>query len=149
MDNPTINPTNSLKRLEQIANALIKAFEIQAPPVPVETMLQKPRAGMWQDVNVSQLTGSFLSIRDKYSPRMSVARLLARHVMTSAWGQEQDIPALIGGDEEMLRAFARMIIMPDELMRGMSAASRNPVAMGMYFEVPEDEAEHRLREWEG
>jgi hypothetical protein len=137
-----------IKPLEAVANTLIQAFDVHTPPVPVESMLQRPRPGMWNEVNVSQLTGSFLSIRDKYSPRMSLARLLARHVMASAWGQTHKVAEYIEKDEERLKAFARMIIMPDDLLRSMSMGSRNPVAMGMYFEVPEDEAEMRLQEWE-
>lgn len=139
---------NDIKPLETVANTLIQAFDVHSPPVPVESMLQRPRPGMWNEVNVSQLTGSFLSIRDKYSPRMSLARLLARHVMASAWGQTHKVAEYIEKDEERLKAFARMIIMPDDLLRSMSTGSRNPVAMGMYFEVPEDEAEMRLQEWE-
>lgn len=139
---------SDIKPLEAVANTLIQAFEVNTPPVPVESMLQHPRPGMWNEVNVSQLTGSFLSIRDKYSPRMSLARLLARHVMASAWGEDHKVAEYINKDEDRLKAFARMIIMPDELLRTMSTGSRNPVAMGMYFEVPEDEAEQRLQEWE-
>lgn len=143
-----MNLMSELKPLEAVANTLIQAFDVHSPPVPVESMLQHPRPGMWSEVNVSQLTGSFLSIRDKYSPRMSLARLLARHVMASTWGQDHKVAEYIEKDEERLKAFARMIIMPDDLLRSMSTGSRNPVAMGMYFEVPEDEAEHRLQEWE-
>lgn len=137
----------NLEKLEAIANELVKAFEVAAPPVPVETMLQHPQPGMWATLNVSQLTGSFLSVKDKYSPRMSLARLLARHVLASPWGEQRDMPNLIAQDEERLRSFARMILMPDDMLQTLTPGSRNPVAMSLLYEVPEDEAEKRLTEW--
>jgi hypothetical protein len=132
-----------LKRLEVIASNLMKAFDVKAPPVPVESMLQKPMPGMWGEINVSQLTGSFLSVREPYSPRISMARLLARHVINCNWGQEQGLPGLITSDEDV-RVFARMLVMPKEMIEMMTSGARNPVAMSMHFEVPEDEAQKRL-----
>lgn len=134
---------DQLKQLELVASELVKAFDVKAAPVPVESMLQKPLPGMWGEINVSQLTGSFLSIRDPYSPRISMARLLARHVINSDWGTQRKLAEVIGNDEDV-RAFARMLIMPKELVESLASGARNPVAMSMIFEVPEEDAQKRL-----
>ncbi len=135
---------DTLQRLDDIANELIAAFDIKATPVPVETMLRQPRDGMWDEVNISQLTGSFLSFKDPYAPRMSMARLLAKHVIHCTWGREREVGALIAGEEDTLRAFARMIVMPRELIEDVNRHARNPVAISMQFEVPESDAQMRL-----
>jgi hypothetical protein len=132
------------KALETIAEELIAAFEITAPPVPVETMLQKPKENMWNKVDVNQLSGTFLSIRDMYSPRMSLARLLARHVASSEWGKARNLTQILIRDEELIKAFARMIVMPAAMVSALSSGARNPSAMSMHFEVPEDDARARL-----
>lgn len=133
------------QQLEAIAREICEQFEVYAPPVPIEIMLQKPVAGMWEEVDVSQLSGSFLSIKDRYSPRMSLARLLVRHIATSDWGQERGLDKILG-DAEELNLFARMLIMPEDMVAGLSSSSRNPKTMGLHFEVPEDDARHRLLE---
>ena len=134
-----------LQHLEAVAADVMQAFEVKAPPVPVESMLQRPREGMWEEVDVSQLSGSFLTVKDYYSPRMSLARLLARHIIWSAWGKAHELGD-IGRDEEMIRTFARMLVMPASMVNPLSAAAKNPTAMSMHFEVPEDDARLRLKE---
>jgi hypothetical protein len=137
---------DELKQLDAIASELIKIYGIEKPPIPIEAILQNPKEGMWEEVNVSQLTGSFLSLKDRFSPRMSLARLLARHLLMSEWGEERHIVDLINRDDERMRAFARMLVMPQELIQALSAGMRNPVAISLQFEVPEEEAEARLSE---
>lgn len=130
-------------QLDNIVDDLMEIFEIHSPPVPIETMLNNPRNSMWKEVNVAQLTGSFLTFTDQYSPRMSMARLLARHVINCEWGKERNLPALVD-DDETLRAFARMLIMPAELLNATSKSSRTPNTISMQFEVPEEDAHQRL-----
>ncbi|MDZ4670330.1 MAG: hypothetical protein SH821_05630 [Phototrophicales bacterium] len=137
---------DNLHRLEEIAHELIESFDIHAPPVPIETMLQHPKSGMWDEVDVNQLSGTFLSIKDQYSPRMSLARLLARHVATSTWGKERGVFDMVKKDEELLRAFARMIIMPATMVRGLTASARNSMSLSTEFEAPEEDARQRLLE---
>jgi hypothetical protein len=137
---------DELTQLEAIASELIKLYEIEKPPVPIETILQNPKDGMWEEVNVSQLTGSFMSIRDRFSPRMSLARLLARHLMMCDWGEERKVADLINRDEERMRAFAQMLIMPREMIQSLVQGMRNPVAISLQFEVPEEDAELRLEQ---
>jgi hypothetical protein len=137
---------DDLARLEKIAQELVEAFEIHAPPVPIESMLQHPKEGMWDKIDINQLSGTFLSFKSKYSPRMSMARMLARHVASSKWGISRGVLEIMRKDETHIRAFARMIVMPQEMVKGLSAGARNPVAMSMQFEVPEDDARQRLQE---
>src|ERR1700694_614062 len=59
--------------LEAATNDLIIAFDVTAPPVPVEIMLQRPKAGMWKEVNLSELSAAFINVKHRYSPRMSIA----------------------------------------------------------------------------
>lgn len=133
-------------KLERIASELIQTFDITAPPIPVESMLQNPKENMWKSVDISQLSGTFLSIRDFYSPRMSVARMLARHIADSEWGKERDLFQLLYTDENNIKVFARMLVMPMEMVAELNSASRNPTTMSLYFEVPEDDARLRLQE---
>jgi len=136
---------DEIKELETITDELMKVFEITAPPIPIESMLQRPKPNMWEEVDINQLSGSFLSIREHFSPRMSLARLLARHVASSPWGKEHGLMRLIK-TEETLRSFARMLVMPQEMVMALSSGARNPTAMSMHFEVPEDDARQRLQE---
>ena len=137
---------NELQKLEKIASELINVYGITTPPVPVETMLRKPHNNMWKQVDINQLSGTFLSITDHFSPRMSLARLLARHAAYSNWGRERELDQLLAADPENIRAFARMLIMPMAMVSGLSNAARNPTTMSMKFEVPESDARTRLLE---
>jgi hypothetical protein len=134
-----------LSRLEAAAAELIAAFDVSLPPVPVESMLQHPKAGMWDQVDITQLSGTFLSVRDQYSPRMSLARLLARHVVVSPWGTARNLQGMLK-DDSLLRTFARMLVMPRSMVDTLSSGARNPTTMSMHFEVPEDDARQRLHE---
>lgn len=137
---------DDLKRLDAIASELIQAFDIQAPPIPIEHMLRHPRHGMWAEVDVTRLSGTFMITRDIYSPRMSLARMLARHVASSKWGKERGLPDLLRQDEQYMVNFGRMLIMPAEMVLSLSSGARQPVAMSMTFEVPEDDARIRLQD---
>jgi hypothetical protein len=133
------------QNLENIANELIKVYDIRSAPVPVESMLQHPLDDMWDEIDISKLSGSFINVKDYYSPRMSLARLLVRHVVSSPWGQERDL-ASIRKDEEAMRAFARMLMMPSQMVMALSPSSRTPERLSIHFEVPLDDAEMRLRD---
>lgn len=134
-----------MKTLENITEEICEAFEVYAPPVPIELMLQKPPDGMWEEIDVTQLSGSFLSISERYSPRMSLSRLLARQIAASDWGKERNIDQILG-NQEALNAFARMLLMPRDMVEGLTSNMRNPQTMSMHFEVPESDARERLFE---
>ena len=135
-----------IKHLETAAIDLLEIYEIDEPPIPIETMLRNPRDNMWKQVDINQLSGTFLSIKDQFSPRMSLARLLVRHIVKSDWGRERELEAIFVEDEELLHAFARMLIMPAPMVEKLSSGARNPMAISLKFEVPEDDARIRLSE---
>ncbi len=137
-----------LKKLDMIASELIDTFDIKAPPIPIESMLQHPMTDMWEEVDISKLSGGFLSIKEIYSPRMSLARLLARHVVNSTWGKARAMPDLVANEEEY-HILARMLIMPHKMVSALSSGARNPTAMSFHFEVPEEDARQRLVELTG
>ncbi len=124
---------------------LMAAFDVSTPPVPVEIMLQRPKAGMWKELNLSELSTAFINIKQRYSPRMSVARLLARNVCRSDWGATRKLDKVCTTDDG-LRALARAILMPRSMIEALAPGSRTPIAMSMRFEVPEDDARQRLQE---
>jgi len=134
-----------MNQMEAAVEELLTIFEIDTPPVPIEIMLQNPRANMWREVDVTQLSGSFLKLDDAYSPRMSMARLLARHIVFSPWGQQRGLDA-IGSDEDAIRALARILIMPRSMVQNVSTASRTVATMRLHFEVPENDASLRLQD---
>lgn len=137
-----------LDQLEKIASELIKTFVINNPPVPIEIMLQRPKPDMWDEVDITELSVGFLKTGGHFSPRMSLARLLARHIAQSEWGNQRGMRELLKNDknEEILKAFARMLIMPAAMVKALSASGRAPVTMSMHFEVPEEDARLRLTE---
>ncbi len=135
----------TLAELETVAQQLIDLYDIQAPPVPVESMLQNPKQNMWQEMDITQISGGFLRVDDTYSPRMSMTRMLARHVVFSEWGKSHGLTDLTG-DDSQIHAFARMLIMPRSMVDELSAGAKSPPTMRLHFEVPEDEAQQRLKE---
>ncbi len=138
-------PNEQTTVIESAIVELMNAFDVTEPPVPVEIMLQRPKAGMWKEINLSELSTAFINIKQRYSPRMSVARLLARSAVRSEWGERHNLTA-IGANEDSLRALARAILMPQSMLERLSPASRTPIALSMRFEVPEDDAKQRLQD---
>lgn len=138
-----------MNQLEAIAMELIKTFEIENPPIPIEIMLQRPKPDMWEEVDITELSVGFLKTGGHFSPRMSLARLLARHIVQSDWGEKRGLRDLLFKNEKedaMLKAFARMLIMPIDMVKQLSSGARTPMTMSMHFEVPEEDAKLRLQE---
>ncbi|MCS6834494.1 MAG: hypothetical protein NZ750_00565 [Anaerolineae bacterium] len=131
--------------LEQTAQDILTIFEVHAPPIPIESMLQRPSGNLWDAVDPTQLSGSFMSVKEKFSPRMSLARLLVRHVASSEWGRARGLFQIMQ-QPEMIQAFARMLMMPRDMVLSMTPREQNPVSISREFEVPQSEAEARLRE---
>src|SRR5690606_14241469 len=123
------------------------AFSITAPPIPIERILQNPQSDMWDDVDLSRLSGSFLKLKESFSPRMSLARMLARHVASCDWGAARGLSGL-DRDESKLYSFARMLVMPANMIMQLNETARTPHLLGTYFEVPEEDARVRLKELE-
>jgi hypothetical protein len=137
--------TEQIAYLEKITEELLQAFEVYAPPVPIEHMLREPVNQMWREMDLTQLSGSFLDVRDQYSPRMSLARLLVRHIARSEWGQQRHLAQLLD-DEDNVRRFSRMLIMPRAMIDSLTTSTRTALAISQEFEVPVDEAKQRLTE---
>jgi hypothetical protein len=134
----------SRNTLEAVANELIDIFEIKSPPVPIENILQHPKPDMWNKVDITKLSSGFL-MRDAHSPRMSLARLLVRHIVLSHWGRDRNVHELIRSEED-IHTFARMLMMPQKMIAVLSSGARTAVTMAFHFEVPEQEARLRLEE---
>jgi hypothetical protein len=135
--------SESIAVMENAVNDLMNAFDVSDAPVPVEIMLQRPKAGMWKEVNLSELSTAFINVKQRYSPRMSVARLLARCAVRSDWGETRHL-ADVSGTDEGLRALARAILMPQFMLDKMNVQGRTPMNISMRFEVPEEDARQRL-----
>ncbi len=131
--------------LEDAADALIAAFEVTTPPVPIDTIMVTPRPGMWPKIDLSQLTLSFTARGDRFAPRISVARLVVRQLVYTDWGKQHRLPELVGDDPSRIIDFGRMILMPRSLIDAMPAKEQTPIGVAMSFMVPEDDAEARLK----
>jgi hypothetical protein len=107
--------------------------------------LQRPKTGMWQQVNLSELSAAFINVRERYSPRMSIARLLVRYICRSAWGTKYQL-AQFQTDDAAIRTFARVLLMPGAMIAALSDELRNPISISNRFEVPEEDAQLRLIE---
>lgn len=134
-----------LEIIEVAVRELMATFDVERPPVPVELMLQRPRPGMWREVNLSELSLSFINFQQRHSPRMSVARLLARQICRCEWGTNRNLAQFANSDES-IRMFARVIMMPRDMIAALSLDSRAAMAISNRFEVPEDDAWQRLKE---
>lgn len=137
---------DNLQKLEKITTELLAVFEISSPPVPIESMLQHPKPQMWETLDITQLSGTFLTIKERYSPRMSLARLLARHAAASVWGKEHGLYDVLQEEPQHLNAFARMLLMPAEMVQELRSGAFNPTTMSMVFEIPEEDARLRLQD---
>lgn len=132
-----------MQALESISRELVQLYGIVAPPIPVERMLQSPHPGMWDEVDMNNFSSTFLNISTPFSPRMSLARVLARQIAESKWGRQRGLDE---NDERMIHVLARVIIMPADFVLEINEASRTPNLIGLHFEVPEEDARLRLEE---
>ena len=131
--------------LEQVVRELIELYTVTAPPIPIERMLQHPHPDMWNEVDMTDFSSSFLNVTTPFSPRMSLARFLARQIAKSPWGQKRGLDGL-DDDEDRLHRFARIIVMPIDLVMEINTESRTPQIISLHFEVPEDDARLRLQD---
>jgi hypothetical protein len=132
---------------ESIIAQLLAAYGITDAPVPIEVILQQPRPGMWEHVDLAELSGTFFAMDNPYSPRLALARLLIRLIAGSAWGIERGLNVLDGRNEAVYAA-ARILLMPRDILARMPAVALNPETVSTLFEVPLAEAKKRLLELE-
>lgn len=129
---------------DAVVTELMVAFEVERPPVPVELMLKRPRPGMWREPNLGDLSLSFIQISSQFGPRMSIARLLARHLCGCPWGAARGLRR--DHTDEEIRYLARAILMPSQMIAALPEAQRDPLDLGARFEVPESDALARLQD---
>ncbi len=129
--------------LETIVSDLTAAFDVTTPPMPVEIMLQRPKVGMWKEVNLSELSTAFINVKHRYSPRMSIARLLARHICRSEWGVTRELAPLVD-NSAAIHAFARAMLMPRAMLEALNDSNPTLLALSTRFEVPEEDVRLRL-----
>ncbi|MBW4436193.1 MAG: hypothetical protein KME04_03615 [Pleurocapsa minor GSE-CHR-MK-17-07R] len=137
--------SNDQASLERIAEALLGLFDVTSPPVPIEYMLQHPRENMWEVVDISLVSGSFMNMNVPYKPRMSLTRVLARLIAGSEWGKAMQVSPLTS-DPDAISRLARAIVMPHQMLMTLPPSARNAKAISEHFEVPISEAESRLHE---
>ena len=130
--------------LESVVDELLRLYNVTAPPIPIEQMLQKPYPEMWDDVDLNEFSSSFLSVSTPFAPRMSLARFLARHIAKSTWGEKRGLSDI--EENGLIPPFARILAMPGGLVMEISEASRTPEIISLHFEVPEDDARLRLED---
>ncbi len=131
------------ERIEHAVEEILVAFDVDHPPVPVELMLRTPPDGMWDGFDLTELSASFLSLSDRFAPRMSVVRLLARNIARSDWGKQRELHN-IPSDGDLIRYFARAIVMPKRMLGTIEKPT--PALLSSRFEVPEQDAKARLKD---
>ncbi|MBE2182594.1 MAG: hypothetical protein IAE89_04125 [Anaerolineae bacterium] len=135
----------NLEQIENVSSELIAIFQVDSPPVPLEIMLQRPFPDMWEEVEISLASGSFMILNDPYRPRMSLARLLAREIIGCRWGIERGLLPY-KGDKPSLSALARAVTMPRSMVLKLDPAAQVPEVMSDYFEVPIKDVIRRLED---
>lgn len=135
----------TLEQMELAVQEIMEAFDVDHPPVPIELMLERPRDGLWPRADLAELTSSFLVMTDRYSPRMSVARLLARHIARSDWGVEHGLEPVFHS-KNLINTFARVLMMPRRMVEHALESGQSEVALINRFEVPENDYMFRLED---
>jgi hypothetical protein len=131
--------------MERTIDELMETYRVAGPPVPIEAMLQNPLENMWDEVDISLVSGSFMAMGDPYVPRMSFARVLARHLVNSAWGAERGL-STYKDDPRSISTLARVIIMPRSMLERLAPSARNAHTLSGHFEAPFKDAALRLEE---
>jgi hypothetical protein len=135
--------TEYLPLIERGVDAILQVYQLEAPPVPVEIMLQRPHNDLWEAADPSELSQATSAQFSRYGLRMSVARLLSRTIANSQWGQDQGL-AVLSDEREPIRAFARALLMPRVMIEQIAPGVRTPTLIAMRFQVPEEDAKLRL-----
>ena len=134
-----------MQELEAVGRELMQLYSVAAPPIPIERMLQHPHPDMWDEVDMNDFSATFLNVSTPYSPRMSLARFLARQIAKSPWGHARGLDG-VDEDDTIIHGLARVLIMPADLVMEISETSWTPQLISLHFEVPEDDARLRLSE---
>lgn len=133
-----------MSHLESVIDELIETFNIQAPRVVVEQMLQFPKEDMCQAVDITQITdGIRLNPKDGvFGVRASTARFFARNLVESAWGKAHGIDQMTS--DEDIAQLGRMIMLPRKLILRIDEKFRTVSEISREFEAPESDVTIRL-----
>ncbi len=141
-DQKTDTPRLDLARL---AEALLRYYDVHAPPVPIERMLQKPPTGISIDFN--QISFIMEHGLYRYEPRMAMARLLYREIAHSLTAQEAlgvRAPQFVSPAE--VKFFARCLLMPPGWLKVLAEQGLSLEQISGQLQVPSDAVIIRLTE---
>lgn len=133
-----------LEKAELAVEEILAAFDVDRLPIPVEVMLQRPREELWPYVDLSEMSASFLHLNHRYAPRMTVVRLLAKHIARSEWGFEHGLEVAYSFDDG-INQLSRALIMPKRFIDDFPDLDDIPL-VSVQFEVPEDDVVSRLQD---
>lgn len=143
-------PVQSLTRerrleLDEAAIEFLKLHAVTQPPVPVEDILLHPAGDMWEP-DLSDLSLQSFDVRERYSARPTIARLVARYVGQSDWARQRGLAGKDGFTPDEARYFGAALLMPGRWLNELHAAERDPASVRIRFQVPLRDATQRLAE---
>lgn len=121
--------------LEAVVHELIQLYNVQTPPVPIETMLEQPYNQMWENALAFDLSSKYYDPNEPNNSRMGLARMLTRRLCGSQWGRDRKLDHIITGRDQVY-AFAQMLVLPRALLKEVHQDDMNPSALGDMFQVP-------------
>ncbi len=138
-------PPETRIRINRLVNALLARYQVIAPPVPIERMLQQPIDSLWEPhpSQISFILGHGLY---RYAPRLAEARLLYRMLADSPTAREGGLDTPWPVSRRVVKYFARCLLMPEDWIRALPQSDRTPDAVSEMFEVTSYDAIIRLAE---
>jgi hypothetical protein len=138
-------PPETHARINRLVNALLERYQVIAPPVPVDHMLNQPLDDLWeaQPDQISFILGHGIY---RYAPRLAEARLLYRVLSDSPIAREAGLDAPWPTTRRAIKYFARCLLMPEEWIRALPQPDRTPDAVSEIFQVTSYDAIIRLAE---
>lgn len=121
--------------LEAVVHELIQLYNVQNPPVPVETMLEQPYNQMWENALAFDLSSKYYDPSEPYNSRMGLARMLTRNLRRSQWGRDRRLDHIVT-ERDQVHAFARMLVLPRALLKEVHQDDMNPLTLSEMFQVP-------------
>lgn len=134
--------------LIQLAEALLRYYDVVHPPVPVERMLQEPPPGLAK-IDPGQISYIMEHGLYHHEPRLAMARLLYREIAGSAMAMKTlGVNALLPTSYADVKFFARCLLMPANWVRSLSGQRLSIEQIGEYLQVPPDAVITRMAELE-
>jgi hypothetical protein len=131
--------------LEDAAIELLRMHGVEREPIPIEDILRRPVAELWQP-DLTDLSLQSFNAGDRYAARPTIARLVARYVGGCQWARDRGLVGESGFTPEEMRYFGRALLMPKRWLITLSANERAPIGLRNRFHVPVWDAAERLAE---